>query len=79
MTSVNITTTKNTVTVNEGDSTVVTVATQGPQGPSFSVTGKTMNDSNAVDGSLVRLDTSSGTFIADNTVTVTNIVDGGNF
>ena len=36
MTSVNITTTKNTVTVNEGDSTVVTVATQGPQGESFS-------------------------------------------
>ena len=28
MTSVNITTTKNTVTVNEGDTTVVTVATQ---------------------------------------------------
>ena len=35
MTSVNITTTKNTVTVNEGDATVVTVATQGSQGPSF--------------------------------------------
>ena len=33
MTSVNITTTKNTVTVNEGDSTVVTVATRGPAGP----------------------------------------------
>ena len=33
MTSVNVTTTKNTVTVNEGDTTVVTVATQGPQGP----------------------------------------------
>ena len=33
MTSVNITTTKNTVTVNEGDSTVVTVATRGPEGP----------------------------------------------
>ena len=35
MTSVNITTTKNTVTVNEGDTTVVTVATQGSQGPGF--------------------------------------------
>ena len=45
MTSVNITTTKNTVTVNEGDSTVVTVATQGPQGESFSTTGTIMNDS----------------------------------
>jgi len=37
MTSVNITTDKNTVTVN-GDTNVVTVATQGPQGPSFSNT-----------------------------------------
>ena len=79
MTSVNITTTKNTVTVNEGTSTVVTVATQGPSGPSFSSSGKSMNDSNAVNGSLVRLDVSSGTFIADSTVTVSNIVDGGNF
>ena len=33
MTSVNISTTKNNVTVNEGDTTVVTVATRGPQGP----------------------------------------------
>ncbi len=32
MTSVNITTTKNTVTVNEGNTTVVTVKTAGPQG-----------------------------------------------
>ena len=32
MTSVNVTTTKNTVTVNEGDTTIVTVATQGPPG-----------------------------------------------
>ena len=37
MTSVNITTTKNTVTVNEGDTTVVTVATQGSQGPGFTL------------------------------------------
>ena len=35
MSSVNITTEKNTVTVN-GDTNVVTVATQGPQGPQFS-------------------------------------------
>ena len=38
MTSVNVTTSKNTVTVNEGDATVITVATQGPQGPQFSST-----------------------------------------
>ena len=79
MTSVNITTTKNTVTVNEGDSTVTTVATQGPQGPSFAVTGTTMNDSNKVDGSVVFFDSSSGTFKADSTTTKLTLVDGGNF
>tara|TARA_B100000424_G_C22556048_1_gene315247 strand:+ start:298 stop:537 length:240 start_codon:yes stop_codon:yes gene_type:complete len=79
MTSVNITTTKNTVTVNEGDSTVTTVATQGPQGPSFAVTGTTMNDSNKVDGSVVFFDSSSGTFKADATTTKLTLVNGGNF
>mgnify|MGYP007000384584 CR=1 len=38
MTSVNVTTSKNTVTVNEGDATIITVATQGPAGPQFSST-----------------------------------------
>ena len=38
MSSVNITTERNTVTVN-GDTNVVTVATRGPQGPQFSTTG----------------------------------------
>ena len=33
MTSVNVTTQKNTVTVQQGDATTVTVTTQGPQGP----------------------------------------------
>tara|TARA_R100000773_G_scaffold29680_1_gene25452 strand:- start:283 stop:522 length:240 start_codon:yes stop_codon:yes gene_type:complete len=79
MTSVNITTTKNTVTVNEGDSTVTTIATQGPQGPSFAVTGTTMNDSNKVDGSVVFFDSSSGTFKADATTTKLTLVNGGNF
>ena len=79
MTSVNITTTKNTVTVNEGDSTVVTVATQGPQGQSFAPTGTTMNDSNKVDGSVVFFDSSSGTFKADATTTKLTLVNGGNF
>ena len=36
MTTVNVSTTKNTVTVNEGDSTIVTVCNSvGPQGPGF--------------------------------------------
>ena len=33
MTSVNVTTNKNTITVQEGDATTVTVSTVGPQGP----------------------------------------------
>ena len=49
MTSVNITTTKNTVTVNEGDDTTVTIATQGPQGPK----GLDLNEANKVEGSVV--------------------------
>ena len=79
MTSVNITTTKNTVTVNEGENTVVTVATQGPQGESFSTTGTIMNDSYKVNNSVVYFHQSSGTFKADATRTVENLVDGGNY
>jgi len=79
MTTVNITTTKNTVTVNEGDATVVTVATQGPQGPAFAATGTTLDDSSKVDGSIVFFDSSSGTFKADATTTKLTLVDGGNF
>ena len=79
MTSVNITTTKNTVTVNEGDTTVVTVATQGPQGPTFSSSGTTLDDSAKVNDSVVYFDSTSGTFKADSTRTVENLVDGGNF
>ncbi len=79
MTTVNVSTTKNTVTVNEGDATVVTVATQGPQGPTFSSSGTTLNDSSKVDGSVVFFDSSSGTFKADATTTKLTLVDGGNF
>nr|BAR21485.1 hypothetical protein [uncultured Mediterranean phage uvMED]BAR21514.1 hypothetical protein [uncultured Mediterranean phage uvMED]BAR21526.1 hypothetical protein [uncultured Mediterranean phage uvMED]BAR38655.1 hypothetical protein [uncultured Mediterranean phage uvMED] len=78
MSSVNITTERNTVTVN-GDTNVVTVATQGPQGPQFSTTGTNLNDSNKVNNSVVYFDSSSGTFKADQTRTVENLVDGGNF
>ena len=79
MTSVNITTTENTITVNEGDATVITVATQGPQGPTFSSSGATLNDSSKVDGSVVFFDSSSGTFKADSTTTKLTLVNGGNF
>ena len=79
MTSVNITTTKNTVTVNEGDSTVVTVATRGPAGPTFSSSGVTLDDSGKVNNSVVFFDQTSGTFKAIATRTVENLVDGGSF
>ena len=70
----------NSVTVTQvSEVTTVEIATQGPQGPSFMSTGTTCTDTNKVDGSLVRFSSSDGTFIADSTVTVTNIVDGGNF
>jgi len=78
MTSVSITTEKNTVTV-DGSTNVVTVATQGPQGPQFSNTGTALNDTNKVNNSLVYFDSTSGTFKADQTRTVENTVDGGNF
>ena len=75
MTSVNITTTKNTVTVNEGDSTVVTVATQGPAGPK----GLDLDETPKVDGSVVYYDSTSAKFKADATTTKLTLVDGGNF
>ena len=75
MTSVNVTTTKNTVTVNEGDTTVVTVATRGPQGP----VGFELEDSSKADGSVIYYDSSSATFKADATTTKLTLVNGGNF
>ena len=78
MSSVNITTERNTVTVN-GDTNFVTVATRGPQGPQFSSTNSLLVDNNKVNNSVVYFDQSSGTFKADQTRTVENLVDGGNF
>ncbi len=78
MTSVNITTKRNTVTVN-GETNVVTISTIGPQGPQFSTTGTNLNDANRVNNSVVYFDSTSGTFKADQTRTVENLVDGGNF
>ena len=79
MTSVNITTTKNTVEVTENPTTTVTIATQGAQGESFAVSGTSLNDSNKVNNSVVYFSQSDGTFKADATRTVENLVDGGNF
>ena len=75
MTSVNITTNQNTVTVQQGDATTVTVATQGPQGPK----GLDLDETAKVDGSVVYYSSSASTFKADNLQTLLSIVDGGNF
>ena len=75
MTSVNITNLKNTVTVNEGDTTVVNVTTVGPQGPK----GIDLDETAKVNGSVVYYDSTSAKFKADATTTKLTLVDGGNF
>jgi len=70
----------NSVTVSQvSDVTTVDIATQGPQGPTFSSSGTTLNDSSKVDGSVLYYDDSSGTFKADSTTTKLTLVNGGNF
>ena len=70
----------NQVVVSQvSDVTTVELTTAGPQGPAFAATGTSLNDSNKVNNSVVYFDSSSGTFKADSTRTVENLVDGGNF
>ena len=70
----------NQVVVSQvSDVTTVELTTTGPQGPSFASTGTTMNDSGKVNNSVVYFDSTSGTFKADATRTVENLVEGGNF
>ena len=76
MTSVNITTNKNTVTIDENNSSVITVATQGPQGASAA---SEVNTDNAVNRSIVYYDSTSSSLKADATWTTSTLVDGGNF
>ena len=89
MTTVNVTTTKNTVTVTEnGSSTVVqnpvtttvtatTAGPQGPQGPAGS--NFTLNQTAKVDQSVIYYDSASGEYRADDTWTIKTIVKGGDF
>ena len=89
MTTVNVTTTNNTVTVTEdGSSTVVqtpvtttvtatTAGPQGPQGPAGS--GFSLNDTAKVDQSVVYYHAASGEYRADDTWTIKTIVKGGDF
>tara|TARA_R100001509_G_scaffold120820_1_gene74991 strand:- start:4157 stop:4399 length:243 start_codon:yes stop_codon:yes gene_type:complete len=80
MTQVNITTTKNTVSVTDDPTTVVTVSTVGPQGPQGeSGSGFTLDSTAKVDKSVIYYDSASGEFKADATWTIDTIVLGGNF
>ncbi len=89
MTTVNVTTTKNTVTITEnGSSTVVqnpvtttvtatTAGPQGPQGPAGS--GFSLNQTAKVNQSVIYYDSASGEYRADDTWTIKTIVKGGDF
>jgi len=86
MTTVNVTTTKNTVTITEnGSSTVVqnpvtttvTATTAGPQGPAGS--SFSLNQTAKVNQSVIYYDSASGEYRADATWTTQTIVLGGNF
>ena len=79
MTTVNITTSKNTVTIDEDNSSVIEVATQGPQGPSFASSGVSLADTNRVNKSIIYYDSASGSYKADSTWTTSTLTDGGNF
>ena len=74
MTNVNITQTKNTVTVN-GETRVVTVQTRGMQGAK----GLELDDSAKVNGSIIYYDASAQKYKADALETKLTLLDGGNF
>jgi len=77
MTQVNVTTQKNTVTVNtSGQLTTVTATTAGPQGPPGDFG---LNQSAKVDKSVIYYDQSADTFKADNVYTAETLTDGGSF
>ena len=77
MTSVNVTTQKNTVTVStSGRLTTVTATTAGPQGPPGDFT---LDQTAKVDGSLIYYDASAASFKADTVNTTATLTDGGNF
>ena len=77
MTSVNVTTQKNTVSVStSGQPTVVTATTAGPQGPPGDFD---LNQAAKVDQSVIYYDSASGEYRADDTWTIKTIVKGGDF
>ena len=61
------------------DVTTVEITTQGPQGPSGSISGIDFDVSGKVDNAVLYYHAASDTFKADNTTTKLTLVDGGNF
>ena len=78
MSNINISQTKNKVTVN-GETRVVTVKTAGPQGIQGEGFDITLNHAGKVNNSIMYYQQSSDTLRLDGTRTVENLVDGGNF
>ena len=78
MSNINISQTKNKVTVN-GETRVVTVKTAGPQGVQGEGFDITLNHAGKVNNSIMYYQQSSDTLRLDATRTVENLVDGGNF
>tara|TARA_R100000773_G_C4218848_1_gene117373 strand:+ start:2420 stop:2677 length:258 start_codon:yes stop_codon:yes gene_type:complete len=85
MTTVNVTTTTNTVHVTGSSGTVVvetpktsvvTATTVGPQGAS---TDFHVNDVTKVDKSLIYYDAASAEYRADDSITFSSVVKGGSF
>ena len=89
MTTVNVTTTKNTVTVTENGSatvvqnpvtTTVTATTAGPQGPQGPAgSGFSLNQTAKVNQRVIYYDSASREYRADDTWTIKTIVKGGDF
>ena len=89
MTTVNVTTQANTVTVTDSSgstvvktpvTTTVTATTAGPQGPQGPAgSGFTLEQASKVDKSVVYYDSASGEYKADAIWTLNTIVLGGNF
>ena len=86
MTTVNVTTQENTVTITDANgstvvntpvTTVVTASTIGPQGAAG--TGFVADTTAKVDKSVVYYSSALGHFVADDTWTTDTLVLGGNF
>jgi hypothetical protein len=86
MTTVNVTTQKNTVTVTDANgstvvntpvTTVVTASTIGPQGAAGA--GFEIDTTAKINGSIVYYNSALGHFVADDIWTTDTLVLGGNF